>query len=128
MDMRGRVRHHGEMRWSRVVLATALSVTSSPVHAAQTPAGVASQAAPISTIEGPAPAPTLEDRWLLFSLPPGADDTTGEVVGAISLGAISAITLIPFVAVAAVFHRHREPLRDARANVSVTGGGLKIAF
>lgn len=57
---------------------------------------------------------------------PYSDDNTGEVVGTISMAAITGILAIPFTAIAVTRGVHRRPLRKWKA--SLAGGGLRIEF
>ncbi len=68
------------------------------------------------------------DLALLFRPCDSCDDATGEFVGAISLGAISGVLLIPLVIVASVRRSHRESLPSARRRIQPTAGGLRLEF
>ena len=68
---------------------------------------------------------------LIFLFAPcrfGCDDKTGEFAGAISLGVISGVLLVPFLAVASVRRSHREWLPTAKLRIEPAGSGLRIEF
>lgn len=68
------------------------------------------------------------DLVFLFAPCHGCDDKTGEYVGAISLGAISGILMVPFLVVAGVRRSHREWLPTVKLRMKPAGSGLRIEF
>ena len=68
------------------------------------------------------------DLVFLFAPCHGCDDKTGEYVGAISLGAISGILMVPFLVVAGVRRSHREWLPTVKLRIKPAGSGPRIEF